>query len=172
MAGKLIQVATETVTSAVASVTLTGIDSDDVYMVTIVGASPSNGSDEIRIRVTKDVAGTPTPQTTANYDWADKFLRASAAFINDYGANGTYTRGTGNIDNAFQGGNGIFYLYNFNNSSEYSFITIESVTYGFSEGRGYQGGTVYTVAEAHNGIHFYPSTGNIDSGTFTLYKVV
>ena len=31
MAGKLVQVATETVTSAVASVTLTGIDSDDVY---------------------------------------------------------------------------------------------------------------------------------------------
>ena len=31
--GKLVQVATETVTSAVASVTLTGIDSDDVYMV-------------------------------------------------------------------------------------------------------------------------------------------
>ena len=35
MAGKLVQVATETVTSAVASVTLTGIDSDDVYMVAI-----------------------------------------------------------------------------------------------------------------------------------------
>ena len=172
MAGQLIQVNTATVTVATPSVTLTGIDSDDVYMVAIVGASPSNGSDEIRIRVTKDVAGTPTPQTTANYDYADKFLRASAAFINDYGANGTYTRGTGNIDNAFQGGNGIFYLYNFNNSSEYSFITIESVTYGFSEGRGYQGGAVYTVAEVHNGIHFYPSTGNIDSGTFTLYKVV
>ena len=33
MAGQLIQVATNTVTSAVASVTLTGIDSDDVYMV-------------------------------------------------------------------------------------------------------------------------------------------
>ena len=34
MAGQLIQVATETVTSAVANVTLTGIDSDDVYMFT------------------------------------------------------------------------------------------------------------------------------------------
>jgi len=166
--GKLVQVATETVTSAVASVTLTGIDSSDVYMVTIVGASPSSGVDEIRTRFT----ASSTPQTTANYDWADKFLRASAAFINDYGTNGTYTRGTGNIDNAFEGGNGIFYLYNFNNASEYSFMTIESVTYGFSEGRGYQGGSVYTVAEAHNGIHFFPSTGNIDSGTFTLYRVV
>ena len=32
MAGQLVQVATNTVTSAVASVTLTGIDSDDVYI--------------------------------------------------------------------------------------------------------------------------------------------
>ena len=31
----LLQVATNTVTSAVASVTLTGIDSDDVYMVSL-----------------------------------------------------------------------------------------------------------------------------------------
>jgi hypothetical protein len=31
----LVQVATNTVTSAVSSVTLTGINSDDVYMVTV-----------------------------------------------------------------------------------------------------------------------------------------
>lgn len=170
MAGSLIKIDEEIVTSAVASVTLTGIDSTyDVYMVTVNAASPSSGVDEIRIRVTKDVAGTPTPQTTANYDWADKFLRASAAFINDYNTNQTSTRGTGNIDNALNGGNAVFYLFNFNNASEYSFITIESATYGFSEGRGYQGGSVYTVAEAHNGIQFITTAGNIDNGTFTLY---
>jgi hypothetical protein len=39
--GKLVQVATNTVTSAVASVTLTGIDSDDVYMLAISGAKCS-----------------------------------------------------------------------------------------------------------------------------------
>ena len=48
MAGKLIQVATNTVTSAVATVTLTGIDSDDVYMVAftnVLGTSePTNFS--------------------------------------------------------------------------------------------------------------------------------
>ena len=163
----LVQVATNTVTSAVSSVTLTGIDSDDVYMVTIVGASPSSGVDQIRTRFT----ASSTPQTTANYDYANKFFRASAAFINDSNTNLTYTTGTGNIDNAFEGGNGIFYLYNFNNASEYSFMTIESVTFGFSEGRGYAGGTVYTVAEAHNGVQFLALAGNIDSGTFTLYKL-
>ena len=171
--GKLVQVATETVTSPTASVKLVGTTTDDVYLATVVGGSTDSGSGEIRIRFLKDVSGTPTPQATANYDWADKFLRASAAFINDYDTDETTTRGTGNIDNAYQGGNGIFYLYNFNNSSEYSFITIESVTYGFSEGRGFAGGSVYTVAEAHNGIEFLPfGSTNIDSGTFTLYKVL
>ena len=164
----LVQVATNTVSSPVSSVTLTGIDSDDVYMVTIVGASPSSGVDEIRTRFTSS----GTPISGNDYDYADKFLRASATFINDYNTNQTSSRGTGNIDNAFEGGNGIFYLYNFNNASEYSFMTIESVTYGLSEGRGYQGGAVYTVAEACDGVHFFPSTANIDSGTFTLYKVI
>ena len=42
MAGKLVQVATNTVTSAVASVTLTGIDSDDVYMLAYNNVAPSN----------------------------------------------------------------------------------------------------------------------------------
>ena len=49
MAGKLVQVATETVTSAVASVTLTGIDSDDVYMI----ANQCDDTVVQRFRVTK-----------------------------------------------------------------------------------------------------------------------
>ena len=36
MAGKLVQVDSETVSSAVASVTLIGIDSDDVYMLLLI----------------------------------------------------------------------------------------------------------------------------------------
>ena len=53
MAGKLVQVATETVTSAVASVTLTGIDSDDVYMVAYSDIAPSTDTADLRIRVIK-----------------------------------------------------------------------------------------------------------------------
>ena len=152
MAGQLVQVATNTVSSPVSSVTLTGIDSDDLYMVAVSG----------------------TAQTTSNYDWADKFLRASASFINDYATNQTKTRALNNTgDSGGEGSNGIFYLYNFNNASEYSFMTIENVTENGTEARGYEGGTVYTVAEAHNGIQFLnDTTGNITSGTFTMYRVV
>ena len=34
---------------------------------------------------------------------------------------------------------------------------------------GSQGGAVYTVAEAHDGLFFGFDSGNIASGTFTLY---
>ena len=37
---------------------------------------------------------------------------------------------------------------------------------------GRQGGGVHTVAESNDGISYHMASGNIDSGTFTLYKVV
>ena len=46
----LVQVATNTVTSAVASVTLTGIDSDDVYMVAVNNVTlNTSGSDSFEV---------------------------------------------------------------------------------------------------------------------------
>ena len=73
--GKLVQVATNTVTSAVASVTLTGIDSDDVYMVALNNIIPvTAGSFYSR------VTASGTPQTTANYDYASKLLRSDTTF--------------------------------------------------------------------------------------------
>tara|TARA_R110002012_G_scaffold88234_1_gene217504 strand:- start:1711 stop:2214 length:504 start_codon:yes stop_codon:yes gene_type:complete len=165
----LVQVATNTVTSAVASVTLTGIDSDDVYMVQTVGVKSSNDNVELRIRV-----GTSgTLDSDSEYDYANKKLRADTTFQNF---------GYQNQDNwfAMQVGtstqeqfNSIHYLYNFNNSSEFSFITNEIV--GIDTGAtcsGQQGGAVHTVSEANDSIGFLCSAGNIASGTFTLYKVI
>ena len=65
---------------------------------------------------------------------------------------------------------GVRYLFNFNNASEYSFVTMEMVFRDFDgSARGGQGGGVYTVAEAHNGVNYFFASGNIASGTFTLY---
>jgi len=169
MAGKLVQVATETVTSAVASVTLTGIDSDDVYMLTISGAVPTVASDGL-LRVTKS----GTPDTTANYDRAHKGLRTDTTFSNLVATNATefrYIGGWSTVTTSSVGGNAIVYLYNFNSSSEYSFITSESVTMWSGGTLGPQGGGVHTVASASDGIQFFFSN-NIASGTFTLYRVV
>ena len=169
MAGKLVQVATETVTSAVASVTLTGIDSDDVYMVAYNNALPDTDARYLWVRFTTS----GTADTTANYDYAMKDLRADTTFGNYALTNQTKIQlqplGTAGNEQS----NGIFYLYNFNNSSEYCFMTNETSAFIFTSAhRGYSGGAVHTVAQACDGIEFSMSTGNIDSGTFTLYKVL
>jgi len=169
MAGQLIQVNTATVSVATPSVTLTGIDSDDVYMVAIRGLSPAT-SQVLRGRLTEG----GTENTTANYDFAAKGLKTSAAFENNSGANYSYFNISDSYVNATteKNFNGIFYIYNANNSSEYTFITFETSQFAGSELYGNQGGGVFTVTSSVDGIYFYISGINIDSGTFTLYKVV
>ena len=169
----LVQVATETVTSAVASVTLTGIDSDDVYMVAYNNVTPSTDVRSISLRVTKS----GTNDSTANYDYAYKVLNSSTTFGNAGFTNDNEFQyliadsvGTGTSESA----NGIIYLYNFNSSSEYSFVTTEVTEVNSSTtSRGNQGGGVHTVASASDGVYFFDTaSGNIASGTFTLYRVV
>tara|TARA_Y100000389_G_C17186954_1_gene376890 strand:- start:173 stop:679 length:507 start_codon:yes stop_codon:yes gene_type:complete len=165
----LIQVATNTVSSPTAQVTLTGIDSDDVYMVAMNNVVPETNSRNLKSRVTKS----GTADTTSNYDVAGKQYRTDTTFSNSSSTNSDnwlihFNQGnlTGEANNI------IYYLYNFNSSSEYSFITFEETGFDSTPKLvGNQGGAVHTVASASDGVHFYMSAGNIASGTFTLYKV-
>ena len=165
----LVQVATTTVTSPVASVTLTGIDSDDVYMVAINNWQPEDDTVVQRFRVTKS----GTAQTDAEYDIAGKEFKADTSFSNSAITNFS------EFSMQFQGNSTgetaqvILYLYNFNSSTEFSFITTEHVNVNFGgNNHGFMGGGVHTVASASDGLLFRYHTGNIASGTFTLYKVV
>jgi len=170
--GSLIKIDEEIVTSAVASVTLGGTDWDssyDVYMVKLNNVSPVTAT-ILRARVTKDVLGTPTAQTTTNYDWSAKGFKTSGAFENNSSSNQNYIDVSDSFINASTGNaNLIMYIFNANNASEYTFITFETSHYAGAELYGNQGGAVYTVAEVHNGIQFYFDAIDIDSGTFTLY---
>jgi hypothetical protein len=147
MAGKLVQVATNTVSSATASVTLTGIDSDDVYMVAVNNVTFS-ADKVIYIRFTES----GTPNSTSNYDRAGKGLRTTSAFYNNSATNA-------------------------NDSSKYTFMTNETVDFRESaqglDVEGFQGGQVLTVTSAVDGVEFtLESAENFLTGTFTLYKVV
>ena len=166
----LVQVATNTVTSAVASVTLTGIDSDDVYMVTAVGIETATDNVYCKARVTKSGSA----DTTSNYDLAYKLLRDDTTFSNNSQTNGTDAYITNNLGTSTsEFGNFIMYLFNFNSSSEYSFATVETTDLRYDvKLMGRQGGFVHTEASASDGIQFLMNTGNIASGTFTLYKGV
>ena len=170
MAGQLIQVATSTVSgSSTNYVDLFGTTTDDVYMVALNNASTTlDGQIRTRVLVSS------SPDISANYDQASKPLIGNATQTHDAFQNDTFWRFmfTGNQTNETQ--SGILYLYNFNNSSEYSFVTAE-ISSWTSDPRlyGLQGGGVHTVAQSCNGVRFFASSGNLADGSqFTLYKVV
>ena len=168
MAGSLIKIAETTVTSAVASVTLTGIDSTyDVYMVRFNNVTPDTNDVAFQLRFT--VSG--TPDTSANYDRAQKRFRTSTTFNNVSNTNLTSLSLSGNLGTGTsEVANGIHYLFNFNNASEYSFFTNEeTIVRHDTETEGRQGGGVLTVAQATDGVQYFLGSGNISAGTFTLF---
>ena len=167
MAGSLIKIDEEIVTSAVASVTLTGIDSTyDVYMVAYNNVVPSTDAQVLKLRVTTS----GTADSDSEYDDAIMFMKSDGSFSKTGGTNQDHfpfdTSGTATGEEL----DGILYLFNFNNSSEYSFATVEGVSLNSSSTlRSETGGFVHTVAEANDGVSFFFNSDNIASGTFTLY---
>lgn len=169
MVGKLIQIESATISEATASVTFTGIDSNDVYMLAFSGLFVDTDGGTVRFRVTTG----GTADSDSEYDRAHKVPRTSASFANVNTTGGTswgYNElGTAGNEQA----NGIMYLYQFNNSSvfsHYSLETVERISSG--EMQSIMGGGVHTVAEANDGIQIFVDGGNFSSGTLTLYKVI
>ena len=169
MAGKLVQVDKEIISSAASSVTLTGIDSDDVYLFTWSGVTCSNDTQQNLIRITKSGEA----DTTANYDAATKLMYSSASYVNNATPNltalATSYQGTGTGESQ----NGLMYLYDFNNASEFSWGTHEDICFSYLPRlEGNIGGFCHTVSSASDGIQYFMAVGNLTGGTFTLYKVV
>ena len=166
----LVQVATNTVTSAVSSVSLTGIDSDDVYMLAVHSYIPSSDNKDMRLRVLES----GTANSTSNYDMSAKVLRTDTSFGDDEHTNATDLDTSTGIGNATgEMANWIIYIYNAFNSSVFTFFTIENTMLSNDPiliGR--QGGGVFTSNSQVNGVELRANSGNIASGTFTLYKVV
>jgi hypothetical protein len=171
MAGSLVLIQ-EVECAGVSTATLTGIDSTyDVYVCQFNNVKTGTDSKNIGLQVT--VSG--SADTTANYDSAFKFFRTDTTFSNVNAENGTSVTVTASAGNdAGLGSNGSIYLFNFNNSSEYSFATVEQVYMNLDPTlMGYQGGFVHTVAQSCDGIKFTnESSANWDSGTFKLYGLV
>ena len=165
----LLQVATSTVSgTSTNAVDLIGTTTDDVYMVALTNASTTSDG-QIRTRVLVSSSA----DTSSEYDQVGKALIANAGFSTDAVANQNHWRFmfTGNQTAETQ--SAILYLYGFNNSSEYSYVTNE-VAGWTNDPRlyGLQGGAVQTEAQSCNGIQFYALNGNLSDGSqFTLYKV-
>jgi len=168
MAGSLVLIDSETVSSGVPSVSLTGVDSTyDVYMVIVSNLQCDTDVEDVKCRVTEG----GTANSTTNYDRASKLLRASTSFSDQYAADETsWDMGT-NIGTATgESSNFVQYIFNANNSSEYTFMTKEVAELNSTpELVGQQGGGVFTSTSTVDGINFFMDSGNIDSGEFKLY---
>ena len=172
MAGALIKIDEEIVSSAVASVTLGDSDWDssyDVYMVQYSNVIPATDDKELRMRFTEG----GTPNTSANYDYAYKIIETYSLGFEDFPAtNQTYFRGVRYGNNTGEAGNATLYLFNMNSTTEYAFYTLEENAYinAAATIAGCTGGGVLTVTgTARDGIEFSFPTGNINSGTFSLF---
>ena len=169
MAGRLLQVASSTVSTSVSSVTLTGIDTNCVYMVTGMNIESSAGA-YMQGRFTES----GTPNTTTNYDGAVKLIRSYNTFLDRDALNDNkfeWTRnlqGTGNNNSSFTA-----YIYNAYNGTDYTFISNPAVALTSStQAEGMFGGNCFTQTSVVDGVQFFFSSGNIDSGVFSLYKIL
>ena len=168
MAGSLVLIDSETASSS-ASITLTGMTSTyDVYMVTINDIFPASDNVYLHARFTES----GTANTTSNYDSSYKNLKDTDAFNNSSYTNrsdfyvGNNFIGTGTQEQL----NAVCYIFNSQESGEYTFITQETISAGHTYTLwGNQGGGVFTVTSTVDGIHFYMDSGNISSGEFKLY---
>tara|TARA_R100000081_G_C4800187_1_gene163648 strand:- start:479 stop:1015 length:537 start_codon:yes stop_codon:yes gene_type:complete len=174
MAGSLIKITSASTTSNVSTIDIGGANWDssyDVYMVKIYNLQQSTGTDvRLKARILKS---DNSADTTANYDYAIKGLRTGAGFDNLPDTNQTEWSNLTYLfrGNTSYGANAILYLFNFNNASEYNFITVEGNGYGYdgSELMGGMGGGVHTVAQVAKGLQFSLTTNSISNADIDLY---
>lgn len=167
MAGSLVKIAEQTVSSNTAVVTLTGIDTTyNVYKVVGNNVSPATDSQSIRFRV-----GTSgTPDSDSEYDMSFYVFESTGSYGAHAEVNQTSWRGVTYGNGTNEAGNFIMYLWNFADSSEYSFMTLEEVVYTNTPHlASFTGGAAHTVAEANDSISFHFASGDIANGTFKLY---
>tara|TARA_B100000424_G_scaffold215519_1_gene173449 strand:+ start:1301 stop:1843 length:543 start_codon:yes stop_codon:yes gene_type:complete len=179
MSGSLIKIDEVNITSDVASFDLGGANWDssfDVYKIVLDGVESADTS--ANRYMYGRVLTSNTAQTDANYDQANKALWSAGGYQNNAVVNSTFwyistSAMNGVEDEGKESLNSIIYLFNFNNASEYSFITEENSTLnGDGQLYGGQGGAVKTTAEANNGMQFLFSGGNIRTGNAKLYGIV
>lgn len=172
MSSGLVQVATQNITSSTASITL--LDSsptDTIYLLTILNVQTVNDNVTVRLRYTK--ASDDSVDSTSNYDFARFDLKSYADASNGYAVDQDFHFLAQEGTPAQESANGVFQIANLNNSGEPTFINdVSSNWNSISKLSGSAGGGVHTVNQANNGVNISASSGNIDLGIFTLYKLV
>jgi hypothetical protein len=145
----LIQVATTSV-SNVSTFSITGIDDNSIYKLVLHELYMNSDGARPRMRFTK--SSDSSADTTSNYDGKTMDMYVNQSFSDNNFTNSDYYNGFGIGTTNLESLMGVYYIYNFNDSSEYSFITIEEFTCNNAgEYAGRIGGMCLTVNQATNG---------------------
>lgn len=140
----------------------------NVYVITTKSVKLS--VDNIQLYYRYSIDG--TLQSGAFYDKMFKRLDAGGAFSDISLRLNTFINTVGQQQGNDTGEelNGVFYFFNFSNSAEHSHnIQRTNNLAGGAILHASVGGNIYRQREAHNGVGFYPASGNIASGEFKLY---
>ena len=167
----LVQVATETITSGVSSISILGITTDDVYLLAYHSLFMTDDGRVPNIKFTK--SSDNSADSSSNYQQAWKSMYSRTSSYNGANANAPHFSNNATGTTQQEGQAGTIYFNNFNDSSEYSFMSLEAVN--ITETPEYTSmfkGGVLKVAQSTNGIQFVANAGTIKSGTFTMYRVI
>ena len=169
MAGSLVKIAHTEVTSATASVTLTGIDSTyDVYVVTVRDHQGVNDTYS-RMRVTH--SGSAVSSST--YDFAHKYLKSDTSYSDNASTSNNAYDFTTTVENdtARGGANAVIWLYNFPVSGQHKYFNSIEVHNqgGTTDVRGIQGAGANSDTSVCDGVNIFMHSGDIASGKYTLY---
>ena len=168
--GQLELIETQTV-SGVASVDFTSIDEStyNVHFLTINNLTTVN--DEVWMRAKFYESG--VLETASVYQYAHQYGFATGTFGEGKGTSSGSIQFGANVGNATnESGASYLYFYNLGDNSKYSFATYQDVSVNQSHyflmnfGSG-----VMTQASTVDGIQFSLTSGNIDTGTFSLYGI-
>jgi hypothetical protein len=144
----------------------------DVYFMTVNSFSSATDYGALSLRVSTDNGSS---FKTTGYQYANQYNNAGSNGEQRSTSYSSITNMTPPNSGASPFASNCYaYLYNFLDSTKYSFATFQSTAYisAVPEYEGYFGGGVYPVAETHNAIRLFPqNSSNVDQGTFKLYGV-
>jgi len=170
--GQLEFIETQTVSSAVAGVDFTNLGDYNVHFITTHSFSSATDYGALSLRVSTDGG---TSFKSSGYQYANQYNNAGSNGEQKSTSEAFITQMTPPNSGASPfASNGYAYLYNFLDSSKYSFSTWRStaVISANSEYEGYAGSGVYPVAETHNAFRLMPkNSSNVDNGTISLYGI-
>ena len=171
----LLQVNNHLVTAGneVQNVTLTGINSDDVYV--LIGNNIQVGASGGVCDIYATTGGSQDTTTNNEIAWLDLKSTGSLQYFANT-SNQAMWRVTDGMGVSPTAANFVMYLYNFYGSSGSSHITMEVTSYNGSNLRGYQQSGQKEEATSHDGVLIntnQSSGGGFQAGTqFTLFKEI